>query len=336
MCLSSRKMESSSAQALFERWFLRHYPEEVRRDYHRAIGTDANPANNPSIAAHLTEAAELFARNAPALLGTELTFDGAGVARLAKALDRDRRDRWLSQSTPEDPTNVFFNAVIHGAIFVGECAVRAHGCRWSARNPLWESRVERFVRDKESRKAIGPFSPFQWVLKHLDDREIAESRLADRFRVHVEFATADVESYPQVVSVSKLPKLDGGKSPIDYDLLVKYLHKHLAAITDLGPLFPSITEFQSIGYRSLGFEVFHEGRVIAMHSLFTPPDADPHESTSTVDVYWLTAQGAQRIDRIPCAAHPPYFARKTGDVLEVTTASNNKPRTHRIGYRGHG
>jgi hypothetical protein len=329
-------MDSWTAQALFERWFLRHYPEDVRRDYHRAVETDANPANNPSITHHLTEAAELFVRNAPALLGTELTFDGTGVARLAKALDRERRDRWLSRSAPEDPTNVFFNAIIHGAIFVGECAVRAHGCRWSARNPLWESRVERFVRDNESRKAIGPFSPFQWMLKHLDDREIDQSRLADRFRMHVEFATADVESYPKVVSVSKLPRLDGGNGPIDYDLLVKYLHKHLPSLTDLGPLFPSITEFHAIGYRSMGWEVFHDGRVVAVHALFTPPDVDPHESKSTVDVYWFTAQGAQRIDRIPCAAHPMYFARKTGEVLEVTVVSDHKPHTHRIGYRGHG
>lgn len=328
----ARVMDSSSAQALFERWFLRHYPEDARRDYHRAVDTDANPANNPSIAAHLTDAAELFVRNAPALLGTELTFDGAGVARLAKALDRERRDRWIAQSRPEDPGNVLFNAVIHGAIFIGECAVRAHGCQWSTRNPLWESRVERFVRDRETRKPIGPFSPFQWLLKHLDDREIAESRLADRFRVHVEFATADVESYPKIVTAQKLPKLDGGQ----YDLLVKFLHRHVPTLSDLGPLFPSITEFQAINYRSLGFEVFHDGRVLAMHALFTPPDADPHESTSTVDVYWLTAEGAQRIDRIPCAAHPPYFARKTGDVLEVTVASNGKPHTHRIGYRGHG
>jgi hypothetical protein len=325
-------MESQSAQAWFERWFLEHYPEEVRRDYHRAVDTDANPANNPTITAHLSEAAELFARNAPALLGTELSFDGAGVARLAKALDRDRRDRWAAQSKPEDPSNMLFNAVVHGAMFIGECAVRAHGCRWSARNPLWESRVDRFVRDGDKQKPIGPFSPFQWLLKHLDDREISESRLADRFRVHVEFATADVESYPKIVTAQRLPKLDGGA----YDLLVKFLHRHVPTLTDLGPLFPSVSEFTAIQYRTLGFEVFHDGRVLAMHALFTPPDADPHESTSTVDVYWLTAEGAQRIDRIPCAAHPPYFARKTGDSLEVTVATNAKPHTHRIGYRGHG
>jgi hypothetical protein len=320
------------AQAWFERWFLPHYPPEVRREYHRWADEDVNPANNPSIAAHLTEGAELFARNAPALLGVELTFDGTGVARLAAALDRARRDRWVSQSDPSDPGNVLFNAVVHGALFVGACAVRAHRCRFSARNPLWESRVDRFVEERGERRAIGPFSPFQWMLKHLDDREIDAPRLADRFRVHVEFATADVASYPLVVQSSKLPKVDGGQ----YDLLVKFLHRHAPVLRDLGPLFPSVAEWSSLGYRSLGFEPFYDGRVLAMHALYAPPDVDPHEDRSTVDVYWLTAEGAQRIDRVPCAAHPPYFARKTGEALEVTVSFNGKPRTHRIGYRGHG
>ncbi|MBL8684923.1 MAG: hypothetical protein JNK05_37450 [Myxococcales bacterium] len=325
-------MDAMHAQGWFERWFLAHYPEEVRRDYHRFVDTDANPANNPSITGHLAEGAALFARNAPALLGTELSFDGAGVAKLATALDRKRRDAWVANSSPDDPGNMLFNAVIHGALFVGECAVRAHGCAWSARNPLWESRVDRFVREGTKARAIGPFSPFQWLLKHLDDREIDAPRLADRFRVHVEFATADVASYPPVVTAPKLPKIDGG----EYDLLVKFLHRHAPTLKDLGPLFPSVSEWSALGYKSLGFESFFDGRVVALHALFAPIDSDPHGDNATVDVYWLTAEGAQRIDRVPCAAHPPYFARKTGDTLEVTVSFQGKPHTHRIGYRGHG
>jgi hypothetical protein len=150
--------------------------------------------------------------------------------------------------------------------------------------------------------------------------------------VHVEFATADVESYPPIASSAKLPTLKGAT----YDLLVKFLHQHLPAVKDLGPLFPKAAEFTAIGYPALGFEPFYNGRVVAMHGLFAPPDADPHADVSTADVYWLTAEGTQRIDRVPCAAHPPYFARRTGDSLEVTVSYESKPHTHRIGYRGHG
>jgi hypothetical protein len=325
-------MHPESAQAWFERWFLPQYPPEVRAEYHRALERDANPANNPSILAHLTEAAELFVRNAPGLLGVELTFDGAGVARFGRALDRARRDRWAAASAPGDPNGLLFNAVVHGAIFVGECAVRAHGCRWSARHPLWESRVERFAPSAKGPKELGPFSPFQWVLKQLDDREISEGKLADRFRVHVEFATADVAGFPVIAAGPRLPPIEGAS----YDLLVKYLQRHLPALRDLGPLFPSPADFTAMSYPRLGFEPFFDGRVVAMHGLFSPVDADPHADESTADVYWLTAAGAERVDRVPCAAHPPYFARKTGDALEVTVSFQGKPHTHRIGYRGHG
>ena len=58
-----------TAEALFREVFLPHYPEDARSDLGRARTTDANPANNPSILAHLDDAARTFAAMTSAALG---------------------------------------------------------------------------------------------------------------------------------------------------------------------------------------------------------------------------------------------------------------------------
>lgn len=325
-------MTVRDAQHWFERWFFLHYPPDLQRNYHELIHQDANPAANPSIDQHIRQAAEMFVQNAPKLLGCVLSFDAKGVAALTKALSAEKRDQLVAQSDSKNPENLFFNTIIHGALFLGECAVQAHGFRWSARRPLWESRVIRVVHDRDAKpQTQGEFSPFQWLLKHLDDREIAESKLFDRFRVHVEFASLPIHTLTAFVDNKRYASI---KKPT-YDLLVKYIHQHFSKLRDLGVNFLSPAEFTARRYESIGFEQFYDGRVLVMHAMYTGEKGD--ESTQpTVDLYWLTSEGTVRMDLLPCDAHPPYFARKTGDVLEVTLALSGKPHTHRVGIRGHG
>ena len=328
-------MTLKDAQHWFEQWFFLHYPPELKARYHELMGQDANPANNPTIYEHIQQSAELFAQNAPKLLGCELSFDAQGVSALSRALSEAKRDLLVQQSVRENPENMFFNTVIHGALFLGECAVRAHGFRWSARRPLWESRVIRMVPDRDGKpQAQGEFSPFQWLLKHLDDREINASKLYDRFRVHVEFASIPLHTLPVFVANKRFASI---KHPT-YDLLVKYIHQHFDGLKDLGINFLSPSEFTAREYTSFNFDQFYDGRVLVMHGMHVPKSsgADAVEQQATVDLYWLTSSGTVRMDLLPCDAHPPYFARKTGDLLEVTTAIAGKPHTHRVGIRGHG
>jgi hypothetical protein len=324
-------MTVRDAQRWFEQWFFRHYPPDLRAKYHEIVAQDANPANNPTIDAHIEQAALMFVQNAPKLLGCELSFDARGVGTLARALSAEKIAQLEAVSRVDDPENLLFNTIIHGALYLGECAVRAHGFRWSARRPLWESRVVRLVADRSGKlEAQGEFSPFQWLLKHMDEREIAHSKLADRFAVHVEFASMPLHTLTPFVAAKRYAAL---KKPT-YDLLVKYIHQHFDRLNDLGKTFLSPAEFTSRAYESLGFEHFYDGRVLVMHGMHVPEASS--DGQATVDLHWLTSAGTVRMDLLPCDAHPPYFARKTGELLEVTTAIAGKPHTHRVGIRGHG
>jgi hypothetical protein len=317
-----------TANDLFARFFWPHYPPDVRAAPDHFRDLDANPSRNPTLDAHLAEAAELFARQAPRLLGTELPFTAEGVGRLARALDRAKRDALLVASDPADPGNLLFNTVVHGAAFVGEVIVRAYRGRWSLRRPMWESVVLRHVPGAAGEGATGAIPPFHWLLKHLDDREVDHGSLAWRFKVHVELATADVAAFPVIAPPRRFPAL---KHP-SYDLLVKYLHQHLPALRDLGAGFPSPAEFTDRAYAALGFELFHGGRVLALHGQLPPRGERP----AMVEVLWLTAHGFDHADAFPCDERPPYFARATGDALEVTLAWHGRPHTHRVAFRGHG
>lgn len=324
-------MDTQSAQALFERYFWPHYPPDAKADLARLRETDVNPAQNPALLAHAREGAELFASNTKALLGLEeaLTLDELGVLRLARALDRSRRDRWLEGCVAEDPSNVFFNAVVHAALFVGESAVRAGFGRWSLRRPLWESVVVRLVRDASGElREQGAVAPFHWLLRHLSDPEIDDGTLAWRWRVHLAQAAAAVESLPVLATPRAMPPL---RSPT-YDLLVKYLHQRLPDLKDLGRGFPSPAEFTDFAFERLSFEVLHGGRVLAIHG--QAPAAG--ERPAVVQVLWLTAEGFDHADTIPTDGTPSYFGRAvTPTLLELTLPWKGRPITHRIGFRGH-
>ncbi len=321
-------MTEVSADALFSRFFWPLYPPDVRADPAAAQHTDANPARNPALLAPWVEAAELFVQNAPRLLGTELTYDADGISRLSRALDRSRRDAWIAASDPADPGNPLFNAVVHGAAYVGEVIVRAHGGAWAMRRPTWESLVMRRVKDRDAIKTTGAIPPFHWLLKHLSDAEIDAGSLAYRFHVHVELATADVALLPVIAPPRRLPSI---REPT-YALLSRYLAQHLPTLRDLGDGFPSAADFTARGYATLGFEMFHGGRVLAMHGQIPAHDDVP----PLVEILWLTARGFDHADTVPTDAGAAYFARPTGEVLEVTVAWKARPHTHRVGFRGHG
>ena len=317
-----------TADALFARFFWPHYPPDVRSDPNAVLTRDANPGRNPALLAQWVEAAELFVAQAPKLLGAELTWDAAGIGVFSRALDRSRRDAWLRDSDPSDPSNTFFNAVVHGAAYVGEVIVRAYGGEWLLRRPMWESLAARKVVHGSETRTTGAIPAFHWLLKHLSDAEIENGSLAYRFHVHVELATAAVDALPAIAPPRKLPTM---REPT-YDLLVKYLHQHLPSLRDVGEGFPSPAEFTARHYKTLGFELLHEGRVLAMHGQ-VPAQGD---APSMVEIMWLTMRGFDHADTIPVDNDAAAFVRATGDAMEAPVAWKGAPRTHRIGFRGHG
>jgi hypothetical protein len=208
------------AEEIFVRYFLPLYPPDSRVDIARARATDANPGRNAAIVAHLDGAARAFVANAGALFsasGSTLNLDGsdASVHRLGAALTRERRDAWAAMGGEGTAENALFNAVVHGAAYVGACIVATHSGQWSIRRPLWESVVRLRSRAGDADLAI-----FHWWLKSLadDTLDFTGATLGDRYRAHVEVPCARPEELPVVVEGTRaLPRL---KDPT-YDRLHK-------------------------------------------------------------------------------------------------------------------
>ena len=115
-------MAQHSASDIFEQYLLPLYPEDVRGDLARARTTEANPARNPSIFAHLDEGADRFQSLMGRELGVDLDNSDASVHKLGAALVPERRAQWLQgKGTADSP---LANFLIHGALYVGRCAVR--------------------------------------------------------------------------------------------------------------------------------------------------------------------------------------------------------------------
>ncbi len=311
-----------SANSLLSQWFWPHYPDDVRRAPFLHRDVDANPGGNPQLAAVLSEAAALFVANAPGLLGEPVTLDDAGVAVLARRLDRALRDRWMAESDPKRPDNLFVQAVVHASAFLGEVLVRQHQGRWELRRPMWESVVHRPAPQG------GAISPFHWLLKSLADDAIDDAALAVRWRLHVLQPAANPDTFPVITTAKRLPDL---KAPT-YDLLVKYLHAHLEGLRDLGEGFPNAPDFTARAYSALRFTPLHGGRVLALHG----QTRDTPERPGVVEVHWLSAAGHDHTDTIPSDAGVPYFGRAvTADTLEITVGWQGKPHTHALTFRGH-
>jgi hypothetical protein len=310
---------TNTAEALFRAYFLPLYPPDVRGDLAAARATDANPAANPTIFAHLDEAADLFARQAPALFGAPLALDrtDASVHRLSAALTRERRDRWAETGAIGTPENELFNVVVHGAAYVGACIVHAHGGAWGARRPLWESVVR-----LASRAGEGDLAVFHWWLKTLADESFDRGvTLADRYRAHVENPTARPESLPVIAPPDRrLPRLVKPR----YDTLHKWQKAHLPELRDLGEHFPSPERFEELAFASLDFVLVGGGRMLVMAG------ANAHG----LHLFWLTASGFEKSAFFPCDAFPEPKAVSRDDKIQAVLSMQGKQVVHEVLWWG--
>jgi len=313
--------EPLTAAALFERYFTPFYPREVLADLARARATDANPAGNPALFAHIDEAAEIFARLAPVAFGDpelSLDFSDASVHRLGAALTRERRDRWMEpvgQEKPGEPP-LLVNVVTHGALYVGACVARNHGGQWLMRRPLWESLVR-----LESRAGTGDLALFQWWLKALSDEEIDRGRLVDRYRTHVEIPTFDAERLPVIAPPDRrLPRL----AKVRYDTLYKHLRAHLPELRSVGDDFPSPERFEELGFRWLDFALLGGGRMLLLHG----------PGREGVHLFWLDAGGFGKAAFYPAERFPEHVVQVDGDKLRVIVSIGGAPQVHEMLWWG--
>lgn len=305
----------TSAEELFREHFLPQYPEDAKSDLGRARSTDANPANNNAVLAHLGEAAAVFVALAPTALGiTEaelaLDFSDASVHRLSKALTPERRERLLERKE-------LFEFVVHGAAYVGTCIVQAHGGVWAVRRPLWESLVR-----LRSRSGEGELPVFHWWIKSLADDAVAT--LADRYRANVEVPCTPVEDLPVFVTETRdLPRL---KRP-RYDVFYKYLKAHLPEVKDVGEAFPSPERFEELRFEHLSFLVVGGGRMVVVHG------ANEHG----LHAYWLGKEGFEKSAFWPADKFPEPLLRrhpKDPEKLEVALSHDGKTTSFELLWWG--
>jgi hypothetical protein len=315
---------TNTADALFRAYFLPLYPPDAVADLAVARATDANPAGNPSIFAHIDEAAEVFARLAPALLGADVALDysDASVHRLSAALTRERRDRWASRGAAGTPESELFNVIVHGAAYVGACAVRAHGGKWSARRPLWESIVLLKSRAGEAELAL-----FHWWLKTLADEDLDRGvGLADRYRAHVENPTARPELLPVIAPADRrLPRLVKPR----YDTLYKWLKAHLPELRDVGEHFPSPERFDELAFAALDFALVGGGRMLLISG------ANAHG----LHLFWLTTSGYEKSAFFPCDAFPEPKVQTAApgsrdETIRAILSINGKQLVHEVLWWG--
>jgi hypothetical protein len=309
------------AEEMFVRYFLPLYPPDSRADLARARATDANPGHNPTMAMHMDEAAQRFVENAPALFGHSLELDGsdASIHRLSAALTLERRNAWAAGGDDGSADSPLFNAVVHGAAYVGACIVATHAGIWSVRRPLWESVVRLKSRAGEADLAV-----FHWWLKSLADEVLVSgerARLADRYRAHVEVPCARPEELPIVVRGTRsLPRL---RDP-SYDLLQKYLRAHLVEIRDLGADFPTAERFTGYRFRWVDFHVLGDGRLVLMACA----------SSHGLHLIWLGAGGFEKSAFFTCDIFPDPVVRLQGESIAITTSEGGKTRAHEMLWWG--
>jgi hypothetical protein len=305
------------AETLFARHFLPLYPPDAREDLAHARASDANVAGNPLILSHLDDAASRFADNAAALFGKDLGLDrtDASVHRLSAALTPALRDAWAGQGEPGTADNVLFNAVVHGAAYVGACVVARHGGVWGVRRPLWES-VVRLV----SRAGEGDLSVFHWWLKSLAD-EGAAVTLADRYRAHVEVPCARPEEMPVLFASERaLPRL---KKP-SYHALHQYVRARLPELRDLGVDFPTAERWDAFELRWVEAHVLGGGRMVLLAGA----------SSKGLHLFWLAGAGFEKGVFIPCDAFPDPVVRTQDERLVALTSEAGATRTHEMLWWG--
>lgn len=309
-----------TAESLFRDYFLPLYPEDARSDLGRARSVDANPAKNPGLCAHLSDAAAVFAARAPVVLAvpeTELALDysDASIHRLSAALTSARRDALMQDGAHGTAENALFNFVVHGASYVGECVVRGHHGTWAVRRPLWESLV-----DLKSRLGEGQLPIFHWWLKSLADD--AAGSLADRYRAHVEVPCAEPESLPAFLPADRnLPRL---KRP-RYDAFYKYIRAHLPELRDVGDEFPSPERFEELRFEALSFLVVGGGRMVVVYG----------HNEHGLHAMWLGKSGFEKSLFWPCDKFPEPLLRRTADAkIEVLFSHGGELRNFELLWWG--
>jgi hypothetical protein len=317
-------------EELFTRYFLPVYPPDSRADLARARAVDANPARNPSILAHVDEAAERFVLRARDLFGVDLALDrsDASVHRLSAALTVERRTRWAGQGAAGTSENALFNVVVHGAAYVGTCAVLRHGGIWSVRRPLWESVVRLKSHAGEADLAV-----FHWWLKSLADDVLAEptassatgwtggATLADRYRAHVEVPCTRPTELPILVGTERvLPRL---KQPT-YDLLHKYVRAHIPELRDLGRDFPAPDRFAAFAFRWIDFHRLGGGRLVLMAGA----------SAQGLHLFWMGASGFEKSAFFACDPFPEPVVRIEQDRIWAMTSDGGNAREHEMLWWG--
>jgi hypothetical protein len=310
----------ATAESLFRAYFWPLYPPDVQADLAAARATDANPAKNPSLYAHLDDAARVFVARARDLFGAdlELDFSDASVHRLSAALTPERRDKWAAAGAAGTPENELFNVIVHGAAYVGACIVHTHGGAWSMRRPAWESVVHLTSRMGEADLAI-----FHWWLKSLADDAIASGHtLADRYRAHVENPCARPEDLPVIAAPEgrKFPRLNKPR----YDLLYKYLKAHLPEMRDLGEHFPSPERLDELKFKWLDFTLLGGGRMLLIAGA---NDYGAH-------LFWLDASGYEKSAYYPADKFPEPVIKIDGDKIQIVLSVLERMVVHETMWWG--
>lgn len=314
-------MRALDAQEIFVRYFLPLYPADAFENLQKARSEDANPGKNKAIYGHLADAANVFVGRAPSLFGEDLKLDfsDASVHRLSGALTLARRDGWSEHGAAGTAESELFNVVVHGAAYVGECALRGRQAEWSVRRPLWESVVV-----LESRVGTAKLAIFHWWLKSLADEAFTSAlggSLADRYRTHVEEPTRDFDALPKFLAGErKLPRLTKPK----YDVFYKYLKAHLPEIRDVGTDFPAPERFEDYDFRWIDFFVVGEGRMLLMASA----------STKGVHLFWLGAAGFEKGAFLPCDAFPEPIVKTDAEKIVVVGRIDKEDFVHEMPWFG--
>ncbi len=315
----------ATAESLFRAYFWPLYPRDAQADLAAARATDANPAQNPSLLAHLDEAAHVFAARAGALFGADagrdlaLDFSDASVHRLSAALTTERRDRWAATGAPGTPESELFNVIVHGTAYVGACVVAQHGGAWSMRRPAWESVVR-----LESRYGEAYLSVLHWWLKSLADDAMSRGHsLADRYRAHVENPCARPEELPVLVTAAegrRLPRLHKPR----YDTLYKYLKAHLPELRDVGEHFPSPERLDELAFKSLDFTVLGGGRMLLLSGV----------NSHGIHLFWLDAAGFVKSAFYPADGFPEPLVKIDGDKIQVCASVQQAMVVHEMLWWG--
>ncbi len=304
-------------ETLFHEYFWPLYPEDARADLARARSLDANPGGNPSVLAHLDEAAAVFVAMHAKVFGGDLQLDytDASVHRLGAALTRDVRDALARHASPGSPVTELFNVVVHGAAYVGRCIVRCHDAEWEVRRPLWESLVR-----LRSHAGVAELAVFQWWLKALADAAYDEGGrprhgLAERYRTYVEVPTTAPDELPVLADPARdLPRL----ARVRYDLLHKYLRAHVPELKDLGADFPAPERFDAYAFQWLELRLVGGGRMLLVYG---PGKGGLH-------AFWLDRGGFQKSALFAADDFPAPVVAVHGDKIRFVVSHDGKSVRH--------